>query len=239
MDEKESQKENNEVSVIERARATIARTRERHRRRMEENVGDKTTTSIEIPPPPPARSEAREEKRKDMSHDKTQGIVEQKKKISYENQIPDKIFLSRCRKLCRALNQRLKRNRKSTKAVPKSIQDLNRDLVLFRHIVAQHIRQDSSTTLEPSFVKGKDVQELRAYLEEHFEEEKQLPPPITPSVSTSKKMTRTTKKSVIKSPEMLSNTPIHYRNSVADIALRATVLSRVRRIRAPSLCVTH
>ena len=102
---------------------------------------------------------------------------EEEEVILYENRIPDKVFLSQCRKLCRALNQRLKRERKSTKIVPRSIEDLNRDVVLFRHIVAQHIRQDSSTTLKPSFVKGKQVQELRAYLEEHFEEEKQSPPP--------------------------------------------------------------
>ena len=167
MDEDETISQN-EVSVIDRARATIARTRERHRRRMMENADEMTSSMPPIPteivppeiiPVPPEMEEEEEEV------------------ILYENRIPDKVFLSQCRKLCRALNQRLKRERKSTKIIPRSIEDLNRDVVLFRHIVAQHIRQDSSTTLKPSFVKGKQVQELRAYLEEHFEEEKQSPPP--------------------------------------------------------------
>ena len=156
MDEDDTTSQN-EVSVIERARATIARTRERHRRRMMENADEITLPPIPTEPPE---------------------IEEEEEVILYENRIPDKEFLSQCRKLCRALNQRLKRERKSTKIIPRSIEDLNRDVVLFRHIVAQHIRQDSSTTLKPSFVKGKDVQELRAYLEEHFKEEaEQSPPP--------------------------------------------------------------
>ena len=153
MDEDDTTSQN-EVSVIERARATIARTRERHRRRVMENADEimcrcpiRPIVPPEIIPVPPEMEEEEEEV------------------ILYENRIPDKVFLSQCRKLCRALNQRLKRERKSTKIVPRSIEDLNRDVVLFRHIVAQHIRQDSSTTLKPSFVKGKQVQELRAYLE--------------------------------------------------------------------------
>ena len=157
MDKDEVSSHNEEVSVIDRARATIARTRERHRRRMMENADEITLPPIPTEPPE---------------------IEEEEEVILYENRIPDKEFLSQCRKLCRALNQRLKRERKSTKIIPRSIEDLNRDVVLFRHIVAQHIRQDSSTTLKPSFVKGKDVQELRAYLEEHFKEEaEQSPPP--------------------------------------------------------------
>ena len=160
MDKDEVSSHNEEVSVIDRARATIARTRERHRRRMMENADE-----ITLPPIPTEPPEIEEEE-------------EEEEVILYENRIPDKEFLSQCRKLCRALNQRLKRERKSTKIIPRSIEDLNRDVVLFRHIVAQHIRQDSSTTLKPSFVKGKDVQELRAYLEEHFKEEaEQSPPP--------------------------------------------------------------
>ena len=156
MDKDEVSSHNEEVSVIDRARATIARTRERHRRRMMENADEITLPPIPTEPPE---------------------IEEEEEVILYENRIPDKVFLSQCRKLCRALNQRLKRERKSTKIIPRSIEDLNRDVVLFRHIVAQHIRQDSSTTLKPSFVKGKHFQKLRAYLEEHFEEEKQSPPP--------------------------------------------------------------
>ena len=160
MDKDEVSSHNEEVSVIDRARATIARTRERHRRRMMENADEITLPPIPTEPPDIEEEEKEEEV------------------ILYENRIPDKEFLSQCRKWCRALNQRLKRERKSTKIIPRSIEDLNRDVVLFRHIVAQHIRQDSSTTLKPSFVKGKDVQELRAYLEEHFKEEaEQSPPP--------------------------------------------------------------
>ena len=160
MDKDEVSSHNEEVSVIDRARATIARTRERHRRRMMENADEITLPPIPTEPPDIEEEEKEEEV------------------ILYENRIPDKEFLSQCRKLCRALNQRLKRERKSTKIIPRSIEDLNRDVVLFRHIVAQHIRQDSSTTLKPIFVKGKDVQELRAYLEEHFKEEaEQSPPP--------------------------------------------------------------
>ena len=170
MDEDDTTSQN-EVSVIDRARATIARTRERHRRRMMENADEMTSSMPPIPTeivppeiiPVPPEIEVEEE---------------EEEVVLYENRIPDKEFLSQCRKLCRALNQRLKRERKSTKIIPRSIEDLNRDVVLFRHIVAQHIRQDSSTTLKPSFVKGKDVQELRAYLEEHFKEEaEQSPPP--------------------------------------------------------------
>ena len=170
MDKDEVSSHNEEVSVIDRARATIARTRERHRRRMMENADEMTSSMPPIPteivPPEiiPVPPEMEEEEEEEV--------------VLYENRIPDKVFLSQCRKLCRALNQRLKRERKSTKIIPRSIEDLNRDVVLFRHIVAQHIRQDSSTTLKPIFVKGKDVQELRAYLEEHFKEEaEQSPPP--------------------------------------------------------------
>jgi len=205
------------VNAIQRARATIARTRERHRMRMmkevipEDVVETTTTTTVQPPPPPPT-------------------VQQQQQQQTYKNKVPDKLFLSTCRKLCRSLNQRLKRERKSTKIAPRSIEDLNRDVVLFRHIVAQHIRDDSKTMLKPSFVKGKCVEELRAYLEEHMEQthQEEKKPPKTPGVKVKRAIFNTTK---LKSPviKVSNKTPLHYHNSVSDIALRAKILSRVRR----------
>eukprot|EP00940_MAST-03C_sp_MAST-3C-sp2_P001131 g1131.t1 len=158
---------------------------------------------------------------------------EERKEESAGGAVTTKMLLARCRQLCRNLNRRLRNDRKPAKSCPRRMEDLERNIKLFRHIVAQQLRE---LDMSPAKVRGRSFAFLKSMLaqlmaEDNREEKKSMRYNSPSNISHGSPRTQSAKKRSPFNPSSTSKdlSPMPTMSVTEDLALRARVLSQIRR----------